>query len=166
VLGNSRRNHAHPLNAWQPSASVYHRHVDPNDPVVRLCAQGMEYEGSGRLEEAAQLFLSAWNQSTDDFERCIAAHYVARHQKNPAESLMWNQRSLDFANAAADDRVREFYPSLYLNMGKAHEDAGNHEAAARFYEMAASAVDCLPEGPYGKFVRDAIAKAQHRLAEC
>jgi tetratricopeptide (TPR) repeat protein len=139
--------------------------MDPNNPVVRLCAKGMECEAKGRLEEAAQLFLSAWNQSTDDFERCIAAHYVARHQQNPADSLTWNQRSLDLANAVADDRVREFYPSLYLNMGKAHEDTGNREAAKRFYEMAASALDRLPDGPYGKIVRDAVDKAQQRLAE-
>jgi len=99
-------------------ASVYHQDMDPNNSVVRLCVQGMECEGRGRFEDAAQLFLSAWNESTDDFERCIAAHYVARHRKNPVDTLMWNQRSLDLADAVADDRVREFYPSLYLNMGR------------------------------------------------
>jgi len=78
---------------------------------------------------------------------------------------MWNQRSLDFANAVADDRVREFYPSLYLNMGKAHEDIGNREAAKRFYEMAAGVVDRLGDGRYGKIVRDAVARARRRLAE-
>jgi tetratricopeptide (TPR) repeat protein len=139
--------------------------MDPNNSVVRLCVQGMEYEERGRLEDAAQLFLSAWNESTDDVERCIAAHYVARHQKNPVDTLMWNQRSLDLANAVADDRVREFYPSLYLNMGKAHEDIGNREAAKRFYEMAASVVDSLGHGRYGKIVRDAVARARRRLAE-
>src|SRR5215469_3244577 len=48
---------------------------------------------------------------------------------------MWNQRSLDLANAVADDRVREFYPSLHLNMRKAHEDIGNCEATKRFYAV-------------------------------
>jgi tetratricopeptide (TPR) repeat protein len=139
--------------------------MDPNNSVVRLCVQGMEYEERGRFEDAAQLFLSAWNESTDDVERCIAAHYVARHQKNPVDNLMWNQRSLDFANAVAEDRVREFYPSLYLNMGKAHEDMGNREAAKRFYEMAASVVDRLGDGRYGKIVRDAVDRARRRLAE-
>ena len=139
--------------------------MDPNNSVVRLCVQGMECEGRAHFEDAAQLFLSAWNESTDDFERCIAAHYLARHQKNPVDTLMWNRRSLDHANAVADDRVREFYPSLYLNMGKAHEDIGNLEAAKRFYEMAASVVDCLGDGRYGKIVRDAVDKAQQRLAE-
>lgn len=139
--------------------------MDPDNSVVRLCVQGMECEGRGCFEDAAQLFLSAWNESTDDFERCIAAHYVARHQKSPADTLMWNQRSLDHANAVADDRVRQFYPSLYLNMGKAHEDLGDRETAKRFYEMAAGVVERLRDGRYGKIVRDAVDKARHRLAE-
>jgi hypothetical protein len=125
----------------------------------------MECEGVGRLDDAAQLFLAAWNKSTDDFERCVAAHYMARHQQKAVDTLMWNQRSLDHANAVADDRVREFYPSLYLNMGKSHEDLGNREIARSFYQKAATVVDCLPGGRYGKVVRDAIDKALQRLAE-
>ena len=137
--------------------------MDPNNPIVRLCVQGIELEGSGRFDDAAQLFLNAWSQSTDDFERCIAAHYVARHQKNPVDTLLWNQRSLNHANAVFDDRVGGFYPSLYLNMGRAHEDLGNREDAERFYAMAASVLDSLPEGRYGNGVRDAVEKALLRF---
>jgi hypothetical protein len=79
----------------------------------------MEYESKGNFEEASTVFMAAWTQSTDDFERCVAAHYVARHQKSPDEALIWNQRSLNYALALGDDRVSGFFPSLYLNMGKA-----------------------------------------------
>src|SRR5215467_11516529 len=105
--------------------------MDPDNPIVRLCVQGMECESGGRLAEASRLFTRAWIESADDFERCIAAHYVARHQKEPGDALIWNQRSLDYANAVCDDRVSEFYPSLYLNLGKAHEDLGSSEDARR-----------------------------------
>src|SRR5206468_5503911 len=101
---------------------------------------------------------------SDDFEHCIAAHYVARHQKNPLETLMWNQRSLNHADAVRDDRVREFYPSLYLNMGKAHEDLGQREDAKRFYELAANAVSVLGAGRYGDIVRDAVSRGLQRVA--
>jgi tetratricopeptide (TPR) repeat protein len=120
--------------------------MDPDNPIVRLCVQGMECESSGRLAEALGFFMSAWMQSKDDFERCISAHYVARHQKEPVEALLWNQRSLDHANAVPDGRVREFYPSLYLNIGKAHEDLGSREDARRFYQMAEKLLDPLPKG--------------------
>ena len=119
----------------------------------------MECESSGRLSDASRLFMSAWIQSTDDFERCVAAHYVARHQKEPVDALMWNQRSLDHANASPDDRVREFYPSLYLNMGKAHEELGNREDAKRFYQTAEKLLDSLSKGRYGTMVREAVERA-------
>jgi hypothetical protein len=122
----------------------------------------MELEGKGRLCEASQVFLNAWNESADDFERCITAHYVARHQKNSLDTLLWNQRSLDHANAVVDDRPHKFYPSLYLDIGKAHEDLGNHEESRRFYEMAANFLVFLPEGRYGEVVREAVGRALRR----
>ena len=137
--------------------------MDPNNPVVRLCVLGMECEGQGRFDDASQLFMNAWTKSTDDFERSIAAHYVARHQKSAADTLLWNQRSLDHADAVRDGRVREFYPSLYLNLGKAHEDLGNRDDARRFYEMAAAVLNSLPDDRYGNTVRDSVQRAVARV---
>ena len=137
--------------------------MDSSNPVIQLCAKGMECEGKGDFDNASQLFMEAWNQGSDDFERCIAAHYLARHQKNPMDRLVWNQRSLDHARRVRDDRVREFYPSLYLNMGKAHEDLGNRADAKRFYEMAAEVLSSLPEGRYGNVVREAVERALLRV---
>ena len=137
--------------------------MDSNNPVIQLCAKGMECEGKGDFDNASQLFMEAWNQGSDDFERCIAAHYLARHQKNPMDRLVWNQRSLDHARAVHDDRLRGFYPSLYLNMGKAHEDLGNRRDAKRFYELAAKVLSSLPEGRYGNVVRDAVERALLRV---
>ena len=144
-------------------SSRYDVLMDSNNPVIQLCGKGMESEGKGDLDNASQLFVEAWNQCTDDFERCIAAHYLARHQKNPLDRLVWNQRSLDHASAVHDDRVREFYPSLYLNVGKAHEDLGNREDAKRFYEMATQVLSSLPEGRYGNVVREAVERALLRV---
>ena len=138
--------------------------MDPENPVVKLCAQGMEYESKGNFEEASTVFMAAWTQSTDDFERCVAAHYVARHQKSPDEALTWNQRSLDYARALADDRVSGFFPSLYLNMGKAYEDLGRWNDARRFYAMTVEVLPTLPNNRYGEIIRDAVERAQERVA--
>jgi hypothetical protein len=139
--------------------------MDPDNPIVKLCAKGMEFEAHGHPAEAAELFTSAWTQSKDSFERCIAAHYVARHQKEPVDALMWNQRSLDYANVVSDNRVREFYPSLYLCVGKAHEDLGNQEDAKRFYQAAQQHLDWLPRSTYSTIVREAIERALLRTLE-
>ncbi len=123
----------------------------------------MKHESKSDFETASRLFLDAWGQSTDDFERCVAAHYVARHQKSPEEALVWNQRSLDDARAISDERVSGFFPSLYLNMGKAYEDMAKREEAYRFYAMALEVLGSLPDNEYGRTVRGAVERALERF---
>jgi tetratricopeptide (TPR) repeat protein len=139
--------------------------MDANNPVVRLCAEGMQLEKAGRREQAALIFARAWQQSTDDFEKCIAAHYVARVQSTPAENLRWNLESLEHADALDDERVLGFYPSLYLNIGWAHEDLGDRDEARKYYELAASRLEYVPEGSYRETVRDGIERGLQRVAQ-
>jgi hypothetical protein len=140
--------------------------IDPQNPVVRYCVEGMEREQGGRHEEALRLFMLAWEQSKNAFERSIAAHYVARHQTTPERTLHWNQESLTNADAVGDDRVQEFYPSLYLNMGKSHEDLGNLKDAKIFYALAADRMGCLPESPLTDMVRHGVVNGLQRTANC
>ena len=137
--------------------------MNPENPVVKLCVQGMEQESQGNLEEASRLFLSAWSQSTDDFERCIAAHYVARHQKSPEDALTWNQRSLELARAVGDERVSGFFPSLFLNMGKAYEDLGKRDDARECYNEAQQVLASVPDNRYGRLIRDAVEGGLDRV---
>lgn len=138
--------------------------MDPDNPIVRLCVAGMKAESEGRTADALALFSQAWEQSADDFEASIAAHYVARHQKEPEETLRWNQIALARAEAVGDERVRAFYPSLYLNLGKAHEDLGHRDEAKKFYALASCKVSELPEGKYGDIVRDGVQRALQRTS--
>jgi rifampin ADP-ribosylating transferase len=64
---------------------------DPNNNVIKLCAQGMDMETEGLTEEANKLFLQAWSEATNDFEKFTAAHYVARYQKSVADKLRWDE---------------------------------------------------------------------------
>jgi tetratricopeptide (TPR) repeat protein len=123
----------------------------------------MRAETEGRIDEARLLFIQAWEESKNDYDACIAAHYVARHQKTPEEILRWNQESLDRADALNDERMQDFYPSLYLNLGKAHEDLGNREMARKYYELAAARMNGLPAGRYGDVVRDGIKRGLQRV---
>jgi hypothetical protein len=86
--------------------------MNPDNPTVKLCLEGMRAETEGRMDEARHHFMQAWEQRTDDYDACVAAHYVARHQKEAEEALRWNQESLDRADAVNDERVQAFYPSL------------------------------------------------------
>ena len=122
--------------------------MDPNNPVVKLCAEGMRAEAGDRSNDARTLFVQAWAASKDDYDACVAAHFVARHQESPEDTFHWNEEALNRANAVGDERVCTFYPSLYLNMGHSYEALGNQTEARRYYELAAETVDDLPAGAY------------------
>jgi hypothetical protein len=142
---------------------MYPSRMDPTNPVVKLCVEGMEAEANGNNVQAHALFLNAWKHSTDDFERCIAAHYVARHTTCPADSLHWNQKALDHAARVEFDKVSELYASLHLNVGKSHEDLGNLQTAKRHYGMAFDALTRVPSGGYREIVQDGIERALNRV---
>lgn len=111
--------------------------MDLKNPVVRLCAEGTQAEFEGRKEDAKRLYQEAWAARKDDHDACVAAHYVARFQDTPEETLYWNQEALARAQKVGDDRVKEFLPSLYVNLGHSHELLGNTDKARHYYQLAA-----------------------------
>lgn len=139
--------------------------IDPENPIVRLCVEGMQAEAENRMEAAHAFFVQAWEGSTNDYEACIAAHYLARHQKTPEDILYWNQEALNRARAVGDERVQGFYPSLFLNMGYSYEMSGDYKTAEEYYHLADIKVGELPPDPYSQVVRDAIARGFERIRQ-
>jgi hypothetical protein len=143
--------------------------IDPENPVVRLCAEGIGAEGQGRHEDAAALYREAWAIHTNDYEACIAAHYLAREQETLQESLKWNRLALDHALVVAQDGTADpiagFLPSLYLNLGWSHEVLGDPVTARACYLEGAARVAGLPAGAYTDVVRDGIARGLERTVD-
>jgi tetratricopeptide (TPR) repeat protein len=142
--------------------------MDADNPVVKLCTEGMQAESEGRLAEAHDIFRQAWALRQDDFDACVAAHFLARHRPTPEEALHWNQVALAHAAAAANipgAQVHGFFPSLYLNMGWSYEQIGDWAEAERYYARAAAQLDVLPAGSYGDVVRRGVAAGQKRVAD-
>ncbi len=145
--------------------------IDPDNPVAQLCAQAMQAEAEGRDGDALSLCTQAWEAARDDYEACIAAHYLARQQTDPRENLRWNREALQRADlcvaSAADQHARdarEFYPSLHLNLGFACEVLGDAAEARRQYELATVKLGDMPAGPYTDMVREGVANALRRTA--
>ena len=112
--------------------------MDISKPVIQLCIDGTRAEFEHRLEDARVCYQQAWEARADDYDTCIAAHYVARFQDSAEESLRWNQIALEHADAIKDERVKDFYPSLYLSLGHSYELVGNQIEAQRYYDLAAA----------------------------
>ena len=110
----------------------------PNNNVIKLCIQGMAMEEKGEIGEASRLFLQAWNESTNDFEKFTAAYYVARRQGNERDKLKWLETSLKFALKINDVSVSGAFPSLYSKIAKCYDELADAENAKRNYELADS----------------------------
>jgi len=118
---------------------------------------------NGHLDEARAAYDAAWEAATDDYEACIAAHYVARLQRDPEERIRWNRMALDRAAAVADQRVAGFHASLALNLGSAYEDAGRPDVARGWYAHARSRLAEVPHGAYRVSVERGVSNAERRI---
>jgi rifampin ADP-ribosylating transferase len=136
---------------------------EADNKIVKLCAHGMDLEGEGKNEEAAAVFLQAWEQATDDKEKFTAAHYVARHQQSIADKLAWDKTALELAMKIKDESVKGAYPSLYLNIAKGYEDLQEFEKAAENYNLALSHSHFLREDGYGNMIKGGVANGLERI---
>lgn len=114
---------------------------NPNNTVVKLCIQGMDMEEKDKPYKANRLFLQAWNEAKNDFEKFIAAHFLARQQKNVSGKLKWLETSLQFALKINDIAVISALPSLYLNIAKCFEELNDPDNAKKNYELVTSLSD-------------------------
>ncbi|MES3017969.1 MAG: NAD(+)--rifampin ADP-ribosyltransferase [Bacteroidota bacterium] len=111
---------------------------NPNNNIVKLCLQGMGMEDNGKPEEASKLFLQAWAESTNDFEKFLTSHYVARHQSNVSDQLTWLETSLQFALKINSDTVNSALPALYLNIAACYQKLSEPDKAEKYYQLSAS----------------------------
>jgi rifampin ADP-ribosylating transferase len=121
----------------------------PHNKVVGRCLEGMALEEIGKPEEARAVFLQAWGEATQDFEKFIAAHHVARCQHHAADKLKWLEAALQCALRINDDSVKSAFPSLYAHIAQCHEALNEPEQAKKNHALAARLADELSDkGPF------------------
>jgi len=122
---------------------------NPGNHIVQLCIQGMAMEENGKPEEAISIFLRAWNDATNDFEKFLAAHFVARHQKDVRDKLKWLETALQFALKVNNESVSGAFPALYSSISKCQEELGDIDNAKKNQELAiSSAQKPADKGPF------------------
>lgn len=121
----------------------------PQNPIVQYCLQGMAMEAQSNNAAALDLFLKAWHEARNNFEKFLSAHFVARQQSNLTERLQWLHTALQHAIAADDTAAKSAYPTLHSNIAKCYEDLNDTENAKKHYELAASFKDVINDhGPF------------------
>ncbi|MBZ4191839.1 NAD(+)--rifampin ADP-ribosyltransferase [Niabella sp. 3A5MI-3] len=122
---------------------------NPNNPVIQRCMQGMELAEKGQSGAAAAVFLQAWNEAGNDFEKFIAAHFLARHQQDTRDKLTWLHTALQHGRSVNSDAVKSALPSLYTNMTQCYATLGDADNEKKYRELAVSAGEQLPDkGPF------------------
>lgn len=122
---------------------------DPKNKIIRLCMMGMGMEDQGNSEEASALFLKAWKEATDDFERFIAAYQIAKHKKDISDRLKWMETALQHAIKSNDVGVKSAFPTIYLSISKCYEELGNSNKAKINYELSISSnTEAYDKGPF------------------
>ncbi len=121
----------------------------PTNPTVKLCLQGMAMEEKGQTDEGHKLLHQAMDEATNDFEKFIAAHCLARPQKNISDRLQWLETSLQYALKINDDTVRSAFTSLHSDIARCYEDLGQPDKAKEHRDLATASKDMpLPQGPF------------------
>lgn len=111
---------------------------NPGNRIVQLCLQGMSAEDNANTEKAGEIFLQAWNEATNDFEKFLAAHFVARHQQNTPDKLKWLEAALESALKVNDDGVNSALPALYSNIAKSYEELGDADNTKKNNDLSVS----------------------------
>lgn len=128
---------------------IWKMEFNPNNNVVKLCIQGMGLEGKGKPEDARKVFLQAWSEATNDFEKYLAAYYLARHQDSVPDQLTWLETALQLALILDSVAASSALPGLYAKIAKCYENLGDADNAKRNSELAdVSASDPSDQGPF------------------
>ena len=112
---------------------------NPNNNIVKLCLQGIDKEAIGDHKEAGKFFLYAWNEATDDFEKYLAAYFLARQQADVSAKLKWFETALQLALKTNNHATNSGLPSIYTNIANCHKSLNDVESARKYFELGVSA---------------------------
>lgn len=146
------------------------------DPMMVRIGEAIELGQRDAQAEARERFDGLWDEVAADGDplyRVLVAHYAADVQAEAKDSLVWNLRALEAADATIDDgvqrhhpelRVAAFYPSLHLNLARDYFTLGDEDAARGHLAAAEDGIGILPDDGYGHMVRSGLARMAADLA--
>ena len=109
----------------------------PFNSIVKRCLQGMEMEAKGSPEEANKLFRQGWEEAANEFEKFLAAYYVARHQPTVSDHLHWLTIALEHALKADNEATKSALPTLYSQIAACYDNLEDVANAKKNHELSA-----------------------------
>ncbi|MDG4810061.1 hypothetical protein O7634_25190 [Micromonospora sp. WMMD1120] len=146
------------------------------DPTMTRIIDAVRLGQTGDAARARDVLTDLWAEigpTGDALHRCTLAHHVADLQDSAEAELLWDERALAAVTDLTDDRarehhhalrVRDFLPSLHLNLADVHRRLGHTTAAHAHLDTARGLVGHLPADGYGDLVRAGIQHVDQALA--
>ncbi|MDE3250078.1 MAG: NAD(+)--rifampin ADP-ribosyltransferase [Bacteroidota bacterium] len=137
----------------------------PANAIVQRCIQSMRLRESGQTGEATRVMEQAWTQASDDFEKYLAAYFLAQCQQKPAEKLYWLEQALQFALLVNDPATNSALNTIYLQLAGCCA-ALNLEQAAEVHRNKAASISQAPadDGPFFHGSKAALKKGEELIA--
>lgn len=144
-------------------AVLDHLAVGDHEVAARVSLErGRLLRSAGRPGDARPHFDAAAAYDGDDALRIDAIHMQALVA--PAEEqVALNERALAIAAASADQEARDWDASLLNNIGMAHADAGDFEAALPAFEQALAARERIGHDAHTRVARWMVAWSLRHL---
>jgi hypothetical protein len=149
---------------------------EQQDPVMVQITEAVELGRAGDGDAARWRLTKIWGEigpQGDPFHRCVLAHFAADVQSDVKAELMWDLRALAAAGEVTDERAQHyhgslsvagFYPSLYASLADDYRRLGDWQQAQEHLRQAQDAVGVLGNDPYGRLIREGIARCADELA--
>ena len=128
-----------PRHRPQNVTSTQNMEFNPNNSIVQLCLQGMDMEAAANRDEAGKLFQRAWNEATNDFEKYLAAYYLARQQTDVSAKLKWFETALQLALKTDGHSTNSALPSIYSDIASCYENLNDVDSAKKYAQLSLSA---------------------------
>ncbi|MGQ0680419.1 MAG: hypothetical protein ACT4OM_12320 [Actinomycetota bacterium] len=146
-----------------------------HDPTLNRIKDAMRLFHRAERQEARSRLLTLWDElgeESDEFHRCVLAHYMADTQDDPLEELAWDRRALEVAETVSRDRqdptasaVRAFFPSLHLNLADGYRRMGDFDQARRHVEQGIQDSGVLSFDAYGQNVRAGLNRVEAQIED-
>lgn len=143
--------------------------------MMTAIAAAVELGRAGQRAQARNDLTELWNQigaDGDAFHRCTLAHYLADLQDSTETELLWDERALAAVADLTDERaqqyhatlqVRNFLPSLHLNLADDHRRLGDCELARKHLASTQDLLVHLAEDQYKEMIRAGLRHVTEAL---
>jgi hypothetical protein len=145
------------------------------DSIMADITDAMALLQTGDRSGARHRFAEIWSRMQpipDPLQECVLSHYMADLQDEIDMELMWDSRALNAALRATDDdaknhhpslSIKDFFPSLHLNLADDYLRTGDFDSAKRHLQDGLSVLSVLTDSPYVTTIHSGFERIAARL---